>query len=306
MIDYKKIIKNRDTRARILRLLSFVPDKQMICLQYRIKTGRKLNLKNPQRYTEKMQWLKLFYRNPLYITCTDKYDVREYVKGIGFGRYLVENYGVYDRFEDIDFSTLPNKFVLKDTLGSAGCQVVLVQDKDKLNFGTLKETCDKWTNTPVGIRDDGREWAYQVGKAHRIIIDELLEADKEIGGLIDYKFLCFNGKCKYLYIAADRTLGNGAGFGIFDNKFVRINCNREDERVLARDIKKPDNFEEMLELAEELAKAFPYARIDLYNTNGNIRLGEISFYDGSGYMTFDRDEFDIELGNELILPDKMI
>ena len=104
-------------RIKILRLLNFIPDKQMVRIQYKIKTGRKLNLKNPQRYTEKLQWYKLYYRNPLMLKCADKYDVREYVKNCGLDNILNECYGVYNTPEEIDFNKLPNKFVIKDTLG---------------------------------------------------------------------------------------------------------------------------------------------------------------------------------------------
>ena len=127
-MDYKKIIKSRKVREQILRLLRFVPDKTMVKIQYRIKTGRKLNLKNPQRYTEKLQWYKLYYKNPLMIKCVDKYDVREYVKSLGLEEILNECYGVFDKVEDIDFDKLPNQFVMKDTLGGGGDRVIICKD----------------------------------------------------------------------------------------------------------------------------------------------------------------------------------
>lgn len=128
-MNYKKIIKSRETRIKLLSLLNFIPDKTMIKLQYYIKTGRRLNLKHPQRYTEKLQWYKLYYRDPLMQQCSDKYDVREYVKSKGLGHILNECYGVYERVEDIDFDSLPNQFVLKDTLGGGGNSVIICRKK---------------------------------------------------------------------------------------------------------------------------------------------------------------------------------
>lgn len=118
-MDYKKIIKSRKLRVRIMQALSFVPDKMMLKMQYRIKTGRKLNLRDPQRYTEKLQWYKLYYRDPLMAQCVDKYEVRKYVEECGLGSILNKCYGVYSSPDEIDFRKLPDSFVLKDTLGGA-------------------------------------------------------------------------------------------------------------------------------------------------------------------------------------------
>ena len=123
---------------KILNFLSFVPDKQMLKIQYRMKTGRKLNLKNPKRWTEKTQWYKLYYRNPLMIQCVDKYEVREYVKHCGLENILNSCYGVYDNVDDIDFTKLPSQFVIKDTLGGGSNSVVVVKDKSSIKIDELK------------------------------------------------------------------------------------------------------------------------------------------------------------------------
>lgn len=136
-MDYKKIIKNRETRLKILSMFDFIPDKSMIKLQYFIKTGRRLNLKNPQRYTEKLQWYKLFYRDPLMQQCVYKYDVREYVKTKGLAHILNECYGVYERVEDIDFDSLPNQ--LKDTLGGGGNSIIICKYKANFKFELLSK-----------------------------------------------------------------------------------------------------------------------------------------------------------------------
>ena len=140
-MDYKKMLKSRKLRLKILSLLSFIPDKTMLKIQYRIKTGHSLNLKKPKRFTEKLQWYKLYYKNPLMIQCVDKYDVKEYVKSKGLERILIPCYGIYDSVEDIIWRDLPSQFVLKDTLGSGGNTVIVVNDKSKVSISELKKLC---------------------------------------------------------------------------------------------------------------------------------------------------------------------
>jgi len=305
MIDYKKIIKSRKLRLAILRFLSFIPDKWMIKLQYRMKTGRKLNLKNPQRYTEKLQWYKLYYRNPLMPKCVDKGDARDYVASCGLESILNECYGIFDRVEDIDFDALPNSFVAKNTLGGGGNSVVIVKNKEECDITALKQKMSEWVSRNAHAKDAGREWVYSSGRKHgRIIIEKYIESDEAEGGLVDFKFFCFNGKPEYMYTVADRDIGKGAGFGIYDADFNLLPYMRADERPLLRQISKPENFEDMERIAEKLAAPFPHARIDMYNQDERILFGEITFFDGSGYMTFAPDEFDFIMGEKFVLPDK--
>lgn len=294
MIDYKKIIKSQRLRLMILNLLSFIPDKWMVKLQYRIKTGRNLNLDNPQRFTEKLQWYKLNYRHPLMAQCVDKYEVRKYVESIGLGSILNECYGVYDNVDDVDFEKLPNQFVLKDTLGGGGTGVIICKDKSKANIDDFRKKMKKWVNAYTK-KSFGREWVYE-GPKHRIIAEKYIESDDAKGGLIDYKFFCFDGNFEYMYVIADREFGKKAGLGIYDKKFNRLNIVRCDETPLERMVEKPKNFNELVEIAQKLAGKFPEVRVDLYNQNEKIVFGEITFFDGSGYMQFDPDAFDFELG----------
>lgn len=301
-MDYKKIIRSRNVRLTILKALRFIPDKAMLQMQYLIKTGRRLNLKDPKRYTEKLQWYKLYYKNPLMIQCVDKYDVRAYVESKGLGYILNECYGVYDSVEEIDFSKLPKQFVLKDTLGGGGNSVILVKDKDTIDLETVKMQLHKWVNEDYRAKSGGREWPYYSGKKHRIIIEKYIPANEKDGGLIDFKFFCFNGIVEYLYVVADRKLGQPSGFGIFDKDFNRLIYRRVDEKPLERQISKPGNYQELIAVAQKLAADFPHARIDFYNQNETLLLGEITFYDGSGYMKFDPDGFDFEMGEKFVLP----
>lgn len=295
-MDYKKLIKSRAVRVHMMRLLSFVPDKWMVRLQYRIKTGRKLDLKHPKRYTEKLQVYKLNYRDPLMKKCVDKYDVREYVESAGLGHILNPVYGVYDRAEDIKWENLPQQFVAKDTLGGGGNEVFICPDKSKLDKEQFYQTISGWTKKVSG-KHPGREWVYD-DIPHRIVIERFIPSDPKEGGLIDYKFFVFQGKVQYLYIIADRDLGKGAGLGVFNKDFERLNVERQDEQPLTYPVAKPKHFEEMIAHAEKLAKKFPHARVDLYYPEEQIVFGEITFFDGSGYMTFKPDSFDFKLGEQ--------
>lgn len=302
-MDYKKLIKSRSVRLAILKCLRFVPDRPMIKLQYRIKTGRRLDLKNPRRFTEKLQWYKLFYKDPAMVQCVDKYDVRAYVQRKGLGHILNECYGVYDRVEDVDFQKLPRQFVLKDTLGSGGNSVIVVKDKSAMDLEAVKAQLQKWVSEDHRAKSGGREWPYYSGKKHRILAERLIDAEAQ-GGPVEFKFFCFRGKAEYLYVLADRDLGNKASLGIFDRDYRRLPGRRMDEAPLERSIPKPENFDCMREMAEKLAEDFPHARIDFYNENEQIVFGEITFFDGSGYMKFEPDEFDFDMGEKFILQGK--
>lgn len=302
-MDYKNIIKSQSLRRKILKMLSFIPDKTMIKLQYRLKMGRKLNLNNPKRFTEKLQWYKLYYKNPLMIQCVDKYDVREYVKSKGLENILIPCYGVFDTAEEIDWDALPNQFVMKDTLGGGGNSVIIVKDKASENIAELKRRATEWTKIKAHVKSDGREWPYYSGKNHRIIIEKYLDAEDQPGGLNDYKYFCFDGKPVWIYVMADRNLGNGVGVAIYSSDFVKENALRADERPLERVIEKPLTFDLMKEISSRLSEGFPEARIDLYEVDGEVKFGEITFFDGSGYMTFNPDSFDEKFGEAFILPE---
>ena len=287
-------------RLKILGWFQWVPDRTMLQIQYWIKFGRKLDLKNPKRFTEKMQWYKLYYRDKTMIQCVDKYDVREYLKRRGFGRILVDNYGVYSSFEEIDFKQLPKKFIIKDTLGAGGNSVYICDDKSKIDYTELKDRIDNWLGAKQ-VKNGGREWPYYSGKQNRIIIEELLESDSK-HGLVDYKFLCFNGKVEMFYVMCDRIVGKEVKLGIYNRNVERLNVRELTELEIDFPFEFPENICEMINIAEELASCFPQVRVDLYNVDGRVTFGELTFFDESGYMIFDPDSFDTELGNKFVLP----
>lgn len=298
-MDYKKIIKSRNVRLKILRMLSFIPDKMMLKLQYRIKMGRKLNLKNPQRFTEKIQWYKLYYKNPKMIQCVDKYDVREYVKSKGLEDILIPCYGVYESVDQIDWESLPNQFVMKDTLGGGGNSVIIVKDKNNTDVEELKRCGAEWTSIRAHVRDAGREWPYYNGKNHRIIIEKYIESDANKGGLIDYKFFCFNGKPEFLYVMGERVVGKEVKVAILNSDYSETEVQRVGDTQY-KDYTKPYNYNEMKSIVEILSEEFPHVRVDMYNIEGRIYFGELTFFNASGYMKYNPDSADYVFGKKWI------
>lgn len=294
-VDYKSIIKNKELRLKILDLLSFIPDPCMLKQQYRLKLGRKLNLKNPQRFTEKIQWYKLNYRNPIMTICSDKYNVREYIESKGLSNILNKLYAVYDDVDAIDLDSLPDKFVLKTTNGSG--TNIFCRDKSDFSLKEAKKYLKEWLKR--NNFSAGREWSYKNIKP-KIIAEELLEdQNNQFDGINDYKFLCFNGEAKYIILDVDRFVDHKRN--IYDVEWNFINVST-DKPNLNNSILKPDGLDEMLNIASTLAEDFPFVRVDLYWVNNRVYFGELTFYPWSGYVQFEPDEFDFVLGKQFKLP----
>lgn len=269
----------------------------MLKLQYRIKLGRKLNLKNPQRFTEKLQWYKMHYRNPVMHECVDKYAVRKFVESKGLNEILVKLYGHYDTISDVPFHTLPNRFVIKTTHGGGGNNVVICHNKEELDFEDLKEKLS-FKEDKVADNGGGREWSYY-GLKTGIVVEELLvNQENPQAGVNDYKIFCYNGHAKYIIVDVDRYIGHKRNFydRNWNNLHVTSDCPGCD-----RIIEKPENFDQMLAIAEKLSEEFPYVRVDLYNVNGKIYFGELTFYPWSGYTNFEPDKFDFIFGEDFVL-----
>lgn len=292
---YKKIIRNKRLRYAIVRALSFLPDKFMLTLQYYVKFQRKCNFKNAQRWTEKLQLYKMYYRNPILGSCVDKYEVRSYVQKKGLGEILNKLYAVYEKVDDVDLDKLPNSFVFKTTNGGGGLNVVLVKDKSTINWESVKKDFKIWMGRfKAGAVPSGREWAYSQIKSSRIIAEELLiNQDNPEAGIEDFKFLCFHGKPKYIIIDKDRYIKHKRNF--YDTDWNRVNVTTDHEQF-EKPYPKPKNFEKMLHVAEVLSEDFPFVRVDLYNIEGKIYFGELTFYPWSGYVQFTPDSFDFDLG----------
>lgn len=291
-MNYRNIIKSRALRLKILSFLNWIPDNLMLKIQYWIQLGKNLNLKNPRTWTEKLQYYKINYRNSILGICVDKYKVREYVKQKGLSSILVTLYGVYDKADDIDWNILPNQFVLKTTDGGGGNNIIIVKDKTTLNLSQIQEALNSWLN----IKDinAGREWAYtQIGKS-RIIAEELLiNAENPESGIEDFKILCFHGEPKYIIVDKDRYIDHKRNF--YDTNWTRVNVTTDHEQFESP-YSKPKNFEAMLDIAKRLSSDFPFVRVDLYNINGQVYFGELTFYPWSGYVKFNPIDFDTHLG----------
>lgn len=295
-MNYKKVFRNRRTRENILIALRIIPDKPMLKLLYKIKFKRKLNLKHPRRFSEKVQWVKLYERSQDMVTITDKYEVRDYIKGKGYESLLNECYGVYNSPSEIDFDKLPNRFVIKDTLGSGSVSVIVVKDKNSLDLRDAYKTMNRWVSKRNRLLDDGREWAYRAGKKHRIIIEKFLSQEKE--DLVDYKFFCSNGEP--IVIAHDKDRFSNHKRTFFDINWNKINVEDADYPS-ADNVDKPANLQKMIEIASDLSKGFSLLRVDFYNIDGRIIFGELTCYPHSGLVVFKPDEFDFYLGERIKL-----
>lgn len=298
MNGYKKIIKGVEARRRVLDALSFIPDKPMISLQYRIKTGRWPNLRNPQRYTEKIQWYKLHYHNPILTTCSDKYAVRAFVEERGLGHLLNDLYAVFDCPEHIDFDCLPNSFALKLNNGSG--TNVFIPDKDSCDREEVIGQFRIWFDQ-LGHSNPGREWGYN-DIVPKITAERLLPRNSS-NDIPDYKFFCFDGEVACCYVMQDYTDDHSKGvLGFFDRDFNMIPVSRKDFRPMKYTPEKPICYEEMLLAAEVLSKGFPHVRVDFFEIDGTAYFAEMTFYNASGYTVFNPDSFDFKLGEKFVLP----
>jgi len=256
-----------------------------------------LDLKNPKRYTEKLQWLKLNYRNPVMVQCVDKYIVRDYIRAQGLSHILTELYGVFDSVDEIDFSRLPQQFIVKTTNGSG--TNIICRDRSEFDEGDAKVKLREYLDRPQ--INAGREWAYN-GVQKRIVVEELLvDKNNPQGGINDYKFICFDGTVACVVVDVDRYTDHKRNF--YNEDWQRIDV-ESDHPNLDYDIDPPVCYTEMLEIAKKLSKGFPAVRVDLYCVNGKVYFGEMTFYPWSGYVQFAPDSFDYILGSGFVLPTK--
>ena len=282
--------------ARFERIAPIVPDKLYLHIKYYLRMGKRLNLRHPVTYNEKIQWLKLYARRPIDTTLSDKYAVKEYIaKTIG-ERYVIPLIGVWDKFDDIDFDKLPNQFVLKCTHDSGG--VVICKDKSLFDVEEARKVINR------GLKNDyyvfSRERAYR-DIPRRIIAEEYRE-DSKTKELRDYKFFCFNGEPKALFIASDRQAnGEETKFDFFDMDYNHLpfTNGHPNASVLPE---KPSCFEEMKSLAAKLSEGIPHVRVDFYEVNGQVYFGEMTYSHWGGMTPFEPEEWDIIFGDWIKLP----
>ena len=276
------------TKKLFQKLQMLLPDEVFLKLKYRLKTGKRLDLKNPKTFNEKLQWLKLYDRKDVYTTMADKCDVKEYVAKIIGDKHIIPTLGVYDRFEDIDFSELPNQFVIKCTHDSGG--LVIVKNKKKLDYNSARRKISKCLMTNYYYH--GREWPYKNIKP-RVIVERYM---KDTSPIIDYKLFCFNGKPEIILVCSDRFSEEGLKETWFDSDWNRLPITEGGHKI-DKGVRKPKKYNEMKKLAEQLADGMAFVRIDFYEINGRVYFGEITFFPASGLEAFDPEEWDEKLGN---------
>lgn len=273
-------------------------DRALLSLKFRMYMHRKLRWDNPQTFSEKVQWLKLYGRTPINTIMSDKYLVKDYItKKIG-EQYVIPLLGVWDNPEEIDFDALPDRFVLKCNHNS-GTGMYICKDKSKMDIEKVKKELKK------GLKEDyfigSREYAYK-DIPHKIIAEEYME-DEKTQELRDYKFFCFNGEPKALFIASGRSKGeHSVTFDFFDMDFNHLPFTNGHPNSKTP-IEKPVCFDEMKKLAAVLSEGMPHVRIDFYEVNGKVYFGEFTFSHWGGIMPFEPEEWDYTFGSWIKLPE---
>lgn len=278
-------------------LKSKTPADEFLKKEYRFYTGKELDLENPQLYTEKLQWLKLYDHRPEYTTMVDKYTVKQYVAERIGEEYVIPLLGVWERVEDIDFASLPEKFVLKTTHDSGG--LVICKDKSKLDVRAAREKLKYFLGR--AYYDHNREWPYK-NVQPRIIAEAYME-DSTYQELRDYKFFTFGGVPKVLYIAQGRGKGEPTVADFFDMDFNHLPFTIDHDMAEIPPAK-PQNFELMKKLASVLSEGTPQLRVDFYEVDGRVYFGEMTFFHCSGMAPFHPEEWDRIFGDWVVLPQK--
>ncbi len=279
--------------------LNFVPDKIYLKIAYKLSLKKKLNLKNPQTFNEKLQWLKLYDRKPEYTKMVDKYEVREYIASKIGEEYLIPLVGgPWNSFDEIDFDKLPDQFVLKTTHDSGG--VVICRNKSEFDKQKARTLLTKSLKYSFFWR--GREWPYKNCKP-RIIAEKYME-DEKTAELRDYKFFSFDGEVKTLFIATDRQkVDEDTKFDFFDMDYNHLDFRNGHPNAKIYP-EKPKTFDEMKRIAAVLSEGIPQVRVDLYEVNGKIYFGEMTFFHWSGFVPFEPEEWDKNFGDWIKLPRK--
>ena len=274
-----------------------LPDKLYVQISFYLKMGKKLDLSNPRTYNEKLQWLKLYNRRPEYTMMVDKYLVKDYVASIIGAEYVVPTLGVWDRPENIEWDKLPQKFVLKTTHGGGSNGVVVCKDQSTFDkagaISKLKASMKK------DIYRSLKEWPYK-NVQKRIIAESFVEPDPLSNDLPDYKFFCFDGVVKALFVGTERSSGD-VKFDYYDADFNHLDLIQV-HPMSGKGLEKPTNFDKMKEIASTLSKGIPHVRVDLYNVEGKIYFGELTFYHHGGIEPFHPEKWDYVFGSWIKLP----
>lgn len=285
-------------KASIVKNVSFLfSDRTYLCLLFKYRMGYKLNLKNPTTFSEKLNWLKIYDHNPLYTKLVDKQEVKQYIIDKVGAKYIIPSLGIWNNPESIDFDSLPDQFVLKTTHGGGNVGVLICRDKSKFNVNEAIANLKKAMKQ--NLYKDSREWPYK-NVTKKIIAEPYIE-DKVTGELRDYKFFCFDGRVNALFVATERQNREEPFFNFFDENYNPLPI-KQGHPVSTIIPDKPKLFEEMKKIASELSKGLPHVRVDLYEANGNVLFGELTFYHFGGTVPFEPQEWDVTFGKWLELP----
>ena len=277
-----------------------MPDEKYLKMRFKAAMGRQLNLTNPKTFNEKLQWIKLYDRKPIYTTMVDKYLVKKYVSDRIGAAYVIPTLGVWDSFDEIDFESLPNQFVLKCTHDSGG--LVIVRDKAKFDRNVAKQKIERSLKKNYFFQ--GREWPYK-NVVPRIIAEKFVQ-DGNSQNLNVYKIFTFNGKPKLIQmIQGDKTEDETIDYFDVEWNLLELRQNFPNSK---NPIKKPLTLNEMLALSERLAESenTQFLRTDFYEVNGKVLFSEFTFFSDSGFAKFSPDKWDYVLGSWIALPEKTV
>ena len=297
MINLKRILP-RNLRGKIMHTLRFLPDVPYVKLFYFATTGKRLDLKNPVGFNEKINWLKFNNIHPEYSTLVDKYVVRRHIdETLGEG-FMFPLLGKWESFDEIEFDKLPNSFVLKCNHDSGS--VTVIKDKTKLTSDDYRNLRKKYNSRlNRNFYYAGREYCYKGIENRYILAEQLMYDEKKPNEAIeDYKFYCFDGIPKIVLIVTDRY--GDCRFDFYDMNFHHLKLQRHRPNS-SIEIERPNQFEEMKKIASVLSKNMKFVRIDLYQLNGKIYFGEYTFFPGGGFELFKPDEWEKRLGDWIIL-----
>ena len=282
----------------LLRLNIIIPEKLYLKWLFRLNVGYKLNLKNPKTFNEKLQWLKLYDRNPEYTSLVDKYEVKRIVGKIIGEEHIIPTLGVWNSVEEIEWDALPNQFVLKTTHGSGGSGVVICKDKKSFDIEDAKRKL-KHSLTHSDTYAHYREWPYKNIK-RRIIAEKFLSNDKE--DLNDYKIHCFGGVPKVILVCRDR-FKNELTEDFYTTEWEHLDLKRPSHENASQLIIRPAELHEMIDLSKKLSEKMVFARTDFYSVHGRVYFGEITLYPASGLVPFVPGEYDKLFGGWIVLPE---
>ncbi|MBR7552553.1 ATP-grasp fold amidoligase family protein [Allobacillus sp. GCM10007491] len=277
---------------------NFISDERLIRKKFKNRLGRDLQLDNPVKFNDKLQWLKLNWYDPLATKCADKYEVREFVSETIGEEYLNELYGVYESVDEIDIDKLPNSFVLKGTHGSG--YNVICKDKNKMNWDEEFKKMRRWLRLNYFWKV--RQWVYKDIKP-RIVCEKFIEQE-EGAELRDYRFFCFNGNPKFITVDFSITNKKNTRRNLYDLDWNLMEQEIAYPRELNLKVDKPDKLDKMIELSKKLSANFPHARVDFYYIDNRIIFGEITFFHQGGMGKIKPLEFEDEMGSWLKLPKK--